>query len=155
MATFNCVNYARAYVTAPYGKYALGEYNGHEKTLYDEFTFAAEMVAADIIRVGKLPKLSRVLNCRVKAPALTIGSFSAGHTGYPIASDGVAYVAKAAASAGFMAATSFATASQIDGVGVDVLFQFLAPTEVQLTCTTTTTAAIGLKIQTVVRYVVE
>jgi hypothetical protein len=154
MATLNGLNYARAYVTAPYGKWEVGGYNGESKFLYDEFTFAAEASIADIIRLGKLPKGARVIRATLKAPALGAGTFSLGHIGYAANADGTVPV-KAAAPAGFIAATSFAAANQLDGVGVDIMFQFLAPTEIQATCTVATTAATGLKLQSAVIYSVE
>jgi hypothetical protein len=63
-------------------KAAVGEVNGHVKTIFDTIVFASAVVAVnDTFKIGApLPKGARVLDVKVKCPSLgTTGIFDIGY----------------------------------------------------------------------------
>lgn len=82
MADLYGSNYTKAYVSKPSEKAAKGEYNGHVKTLYDEYVvpLANELATADFVYIGKLPAGARVLGGKVKCQAAgATGIFDIGY----------------------------------------------------------------------------
>lgn len=153
MATVYGKNYTKGYKdpTNNSAKMEKGSYNGHVKTLYDEYTFPANAFAAnDIIKVGKLPAGARVIGASVKSPSLgTTGIFDLGNAvsaDASVAADQDAFVAQADAGGQAVLAV---------GAGAGILKKYEVEVDVELKCTEVTTAASGLIIQCEVHYVVD
>lgn len=154
MATFYGVNKTKIDINNPSDKVPAKEHSGKERFVYDEYVFLVNAFAAnDEIEVMKLPKGAKIVNAVVRSPSLgTTGIFDLG-----IRSNGVE-----AADQDYLVASADAGGQAVcqearTGTGaVAGLFATLsADTQVVLKCTEITTAAIGLKIQVAVEYVVE
>lgn len=61
MATIYGDNFQKAYVDVPKGLANMGEYGGVKKVLFD---LKAGAVAADVLKIGKLPKGARILELK-------------------------------------------------------------------------------------------
>lgn len=153
MATFYGVNKTKIDINNPSDKVEAKEHSGKERFAYDAYVFLANAFAAnDEIEVMKLPKGAKIVNAVVKSPSLgTTGIFDLGIRSNGVEAADQDYLVLAA-DAGGQAVVQQARS----GVGVAGLFATLsAETQVVLKCTEVTTAAIGLKIEVAVEYVVE
>ena len=131
-------------------KVGVGEINGHVKTMYDEYTFAAEAANADTLNIGApLPKGARVLSCVLKSPDL-------GGTGTVDVGTLVNEGGDAADADGFIVAgDTSGQAAQVSGSGAYIGKKFAAETQARLTFTGATASATGKTLQCWISYIVD
>lgn len=146
MSTLYGRNYDEVYNNN--GKVDPGEYNGHKKVMFEDYTFAAEASSADIIKLGKLPKGARVLLCTLKSPDLGgTGTIDIGTTDNgtePADQDG--FIAAADASG---------QAVQQAGSGAYIGQKFSEETVVQAYMNGATGSATGKTIKVWLEYIVD
>ena len=130
------------------GKVSPGEYNGHKKVMFEDYTFAAEASSADTLKLGKLPKGARVLSCTLKSPDL-------GGTG-TIDVGTQANGTESADQDGFIAAADASgQAVQQAGSGANIGVKFSAETVVQAYFSGATGSATGKTIKVWIEYIVD
>lgn len=155
MADLFTDHYNKAYVNDPSEKVNPGELTGRQKLLYAEYTPVANVLGlTDVIKLFKLPKGARIVDCHVKAPSLgTTGIMKLGHTA---SEDGLetansdAFIVATQLDAGGQAVFGRPTAASA-GIGK----KFAAEVDVQLAFTEATDAALGDTIQAWLQYVLD
>jgi hypothetical protein len=150
MATVYGVNNTKKYITVPMEKVAAKEDSGKVRVSYDSYAFPANIFASgDSIELMKLPAGAKVVNAIVKAPSLgTTGIFDLGYkaNGVDVADlDGFVLAADAGGQAAF----------KVMGTEAGSFKEFSVETQVVLTSTEATTAALALVIEVAVFYVLE
>lgn len=147
MSTLYGRNYDEVYNNN--GKVDPGEYNGHKKVLFEDYTFVAEASSADILKLGKLPKGARVLSATLKSPDLGgTGTIDVG----TLAND----EGDAADQDGFIAAADASgQAVQQAGSGANIGKKFSGETVVQAYFNGATGSATGKTIQVWIEYIVD
>jgi hypothetical protein len=152
MATVYGVNYTKKNITVPSLKVAGKEHSGKVRMAFDSYVFEANVVASATIKLMKLPAGAKVVDCKVKVPSLgTTGIFSLGYE-----ANGV----DVADLDGFLLATSIDAGGQavlgVPTLGSAAIFkEFSVETQVVLTQTEDTTAALGLAIEVAIFYTME
>lgn len=152
MATVYGVNYTKKNITNPAEKVNAKEESGKVRVAYDSYVFAANVVSGATIKLMTLPKGAKVVDCKVKCPSLgTTGIFSLGYE-----ANGV----DVADLDGFLVATSIDAGGQaVLGVptlaSAAIFKEFSVETQVVLTQTEDTTAALGLAIEVAIFYTME
>lgn len=146
MSTLYGRNYDEVYNNN--GKVDPGEYNGHKKVMFEDYTFAAEASSADIIKLGKLPKGARVLSATLKSPDLGgTGTIDVG-----TADNGT----ESADQDGFIAAADASgQAVQQAGSGAYIGQKFSEETVVQAYMNGATGSATGKTIKCWIEYIVD
>lgn len=140
------LSYAKNYALTqlvPSSRIPAGEKNGYVLQAYDEITFTANVVAiSDVIPMAlRVPAGARILEATLISPSLgAAGTFSLG---------------TAAASTSLIVAANAASAvkAQSPAGAADLGKEVTVDTDYQLTCTIATTAALGLKLQVWIQYV--
>lgn len=159
MATLYGAQYDNAYNTKPAVLMGPGDKSGDVKRMYFSYAITAASTAADIVKLGKLPKNVRVYDFCLAFPDLgTTGTLEAGWADSPeLDSDGV--TVEAADADGFMASIDVNSAAAIvnmaDVTGAarpGFLKDFAGAVDVQLYVTTAWTVSSGT-IQGYVEYV--
>jgi len=130
------------------GEVSPGEYNGHKKVMFEDYTFAAEASSADILKLGKLPKGARVRSCTLKSPDLRgTGTIDVGTQ---------ANGTESADQDGFIAAADASgQAVQQAGSGANIGVKFSAETVVQAYFNGATGSATGKTIKVWIEYIVD
>ena len=152
MATLFGANYTKKFVSVPSEKVHGKEHSGKVRMAYDKYTFVQDAVSGATIKMMKLPKGAKVVDCIVKCPSLgTTGIFSLGYE-----ANGV----DVADLDGFLLATSIDVGGQAvlgrATLGSAAIFKdFAAETQVVLTQTEDTTLANGLAIEVAIFYTME
>ena len=131
-------NGSNAAALAANKKAAVGEINGHRKTMFDTVVFATAVVAiSDTFTIGApLPKGARVLDVTVKCPSLgTTGTFHVGYAanGVDVADDDAFIVSANAGGQAVVAKPGISSAG--------LHKKFAAETQIIGTFTIATTAA--------------
>ena len=153
MATVFGVNYSKKFIANPSEKVVGKEHSGKVRMAFDSYVFAANVVAgANVIKLMKLPAGAKVVDCIVKCPSLgTTGIFELGYeaNGVDIADPN-----------GFLVSTSIDAGGQaVLGVptlaSVAIFKEFSVETQVILTQSEDTTAALGLAIEVAIFYTME
>lgn len=139
------LSYAKNYALTqlvPASRIPTGEDSGYVLQAYDEVTFAANIIAAtDTIPLAlRLPAGARILEATIIAPSLGAGTFQLGTVGVP-----TALIASAV--------TSAAVKAQTPAGAADLGKKLTVDTDYQLTCTVATSAALGLRMQVWIQYV--
>lgn len=148
MADLYGANYTKVYVNKPSEKAGKGEFNGHVKTLYDEYTFLAEAGTSDVVYLGKLPAGARVVGGKVKCPSTgATGIFDLGYL-----ANGV----DAADADGFAAAVDPGAAAVLaDLNGAAIGKKFTVETTIVADFSEVTASATGDVLQVWVEYIID
>lgn len=150
MATTYGNQYNNAYVAIPSVKIGPGDQSGDVKFLYFDYTITAVSIANDVLKLGKLPKNSRVINAVLSFPDL--GTTGVLELGWAASAelDSAGAAVEAASASGFLAAvdvnTAAATVSMLGVSGAAVagfLKRFAAEVDVQIKVTTAWTVTSG------------
>lgn len=144
----NGKNYIAAYENN--GKAAVGEFNGHVKTLFDIITYDANVKSIGVKSLlGILPKGARVLGGFIAGPSL--GTTGIGDFGYE--ANGV----DTADTDGFAASVDMGGQAAIGLVtsGAALGKKFSVPTTVSFTLTEATTAALDKQVIACLFYIVD
>lgn len=148
MSTVYGLNYTAAYVNN--GKIRPGEQNGHKKVLFEEYTFAAELLSGSTLKIGKLPKGARVISATLKSPDLGgTGTIDVG----TLASDG----GDAADPDAFIAAAD-ASGQAVHSVGAGaglLAVKYAGEVVVEALFTGGTVSATGKTIRFAIEYIVD
>jgi hypothetical protein len=161
MATTYGNQYNNAYVVKPSVKIPPGDYSGAVKRMYFDYTITAVSVAADILKLGKLPKGARVYDACLSFPDLgTTGTLELGWAASPEL-DATGTTLEAADADGFMASvdvnTAASTVNMADVTGTAVpgfLKDFAGEVDVQIYVTTAWTVTSGT-IKGYIEYVID
>ena len=152
MTEVNSINYAKS-VAVPVVKANPGETNGRVKCLFDKYTLAAAITAADIINCSKLPVGAKVLSAEIRSDDMGgAGQFSVGYADNGVDdADADAFVNNVdAGDANAFARNGSDAAAALAESGI--YKRFTAETQVTITCEETTTAITG-SIYLAIRYV--
>lgn len=146
MATLYGTEYSNAYVAKPSLKTSPGDFNGAVKTIYFEYPITAAPTAADVIKVGKIPKGARVMGAGLKFGDL--GTAGVLELGFAADVDAVETADPDAflASVDVNAAADFVTMDQQQEAGGALaghLKRFSAECDVQILVTTAWTVTSG------------
>lgn len=146
MATLYGDQYQDAFVDKPSTKIAPGDVSGVAKFMYFSYTITAAPTAADVIKLGKLPKGAKVKNAVMQFPDLgTAGvlnlGWAAGAAGLEAAdADGLLVAVDVATAAD---AVSMQTQMEASGANAGFLKEFTEEVEVQIDVATAWTVTAG------------
>ena len=70
MATKYSTQYDQAYITKPFSALKPNEQAGRVRCAYAKYSFSADLAAADVINMFKLPKGARIVDAILKTPDL-------------------------------------------------------------------------------------
>lgn len=87
MATIYGTQYEAAYVDVPASKIQQGDLGGHRRCLYFDHTITAAPTAADVLKLGKLPKGARIIEACLAFPDL--GTTGVLNLGWAASEDGL------------------------------------------------------------------
>lgn len=129
----------------------MGDFIGRVRSLYINFTLAAELGATDVVKLCKIPPGARVVNMHLNLPDL--GTTGAGTIGWAASDDG-----KVAADAtGFAASTALTSAADFKLASSAAGFckKFDSQVDVQIAMSAATDVGIGLSIKGTLEYVID
>lgn len=149
MATLYGSQYQAAFVDVPSSKISRGDQSGNVRFLYFNYAGTAAPTNADVIKLAKLPKGSRVVD--VIMSFADLGSAGTLEVGWAASAelDSAGAAVEAAVAAGFLASLDVNSAADTikmsDNLanGSGMLKQFSAEVDVQVTVTAAWTVATG------------